>query len=205
MLDIFPFAPNLAPWFGGIENNSLDRLYNFDLEHWGLEKKPGESINDYFKRLSNSSVSQSKNLCTWDLSPNGSAEFNDQYTTDENVYYFSFITYASVQKSNSVFHKPDSQMSFHLWPTSLLIGKNDNVTDVSWYENDGVANSVSMTHPSGSKVVEFTGVPITGVWQTMERLNMDHQAVVGHNLSRKEYDLLFVLYNKHCELLYSLK
>ena len=90
MLDVFPFAPNLAPWFGGIENNSLDKLYNFDLEHWGLEKGAGESINDYFKRLSNSNVSQSKNLCTWDLSPKGSAEFNAQYSTDENVYYFSF-------------------------------------------------------------------------------------------------------------------
>ena len=56
MLDIFPFALNLAPWFGGIENNSLDRLYNFDLEHWGLEKKPDESTNNYFKSSNVSSI-----------------------------------------------------------------------------------------------------------------------------------------------------
>ena len=51
MLDLFPFALNLAPWFGGIENNTLDKLYNFDLEHWRLEKNPGESTYNYFKRL----------------------------------------------------------------------------------------------------------------------------------------------------------
>ena len=44
MLDVFPFALNLAPWFGGIENEKIDELYSFDLEHWNLEKRPNESI-----------------------------------------------------------------------------------------------------------------------------------------------------------------
>jgi len=205
MLDIFPFAPNLAPWFGAIENNALDRLYNFDLEHWRLEKRPRESINDYFKRLSSSTVSQSKNLCSWDLSPRGSAEFNSLYTIDNDVYYFSFTTFATSQKKNSVFHNPDPKMSFHLWPTSLLIGKFDGAHDSSWYENDGVVNSTSMSHPSGSEMLIFSGNPVSGVWQSMEKLNMDHQAVIGHNLSRRQYDDIFVLYNNHCQLLYSLK
>ena len=205
MLDLFPFALNLAPWFGGIENNTLDKLYNFDLEHWRLEKNPGESTNDYFKRLSNSTISQSKNLCTWDLSPRGSAEFNKQYNTDDDVYYFSFTTFSSVRKKNSIFHKPDSEMSFHLWPTSLLIGEYIEAPDSSWYENDGVANSVSITHPNGSEMAYYTGNPKMGIWQAMERLNMDHQAVIGHNVSSKQHKNIFALYKKHCQLLYTLK
>ena len=96
-------------------------------------------------------------------------------------------------------------MSLHLWPTSLLMGQNEDVPDSTWYENDGVVNSVSMSHPVGSRVVKFTGNPIAGIWQTMERLNMDHQAIIGHGVSKKEHENLFVLYKNHCLRLYQLQ
>ena len=139
------------------------------------------------------------------MSPKGSAEFNTQYTTDENVYYFSFTTYATSQRKDAVFHGPDSEMSIHLWPTGLLIGQYSEVPDNMWYENDGVVNSVSMTHPKGSKMLHFTGNPTTGTWQIMEKLNMDHQAVIGHNISDQKHGVLFALYNNHCKLLRLLK
>ena len=205
MLDVFPFTLSLAPWFGSVDNKTIDRLYSFDLEHWGLERKTGESFDDFFSRLSNSPISESKNLCSWELSLEGAKEFNQQYKEDENVYYFSFSTYSTKVKNNSVFHKPDSEMSIHLWPTGILIGKYEDAIDSSWYENDGVVNSVSMTHPFGLEMMHFTGNPTKGTWQTMERINMDHQAVIGHNISRKDHDDLFALYNKHCQLLYQLK
>ena len=205
MTDMFPFAQNLAPWFGGIENNTLDKLYNFDLEHWGLEKYPGESTNDYFSRLSESAVSESKNLCTWDLSLVGAAEFNKQYRSDKDVYYFSFSTYSTKPEKNGAMHKPDADMSFHLWPTSLLMGQYNNAPDSRWYENDGVCNTVSMTHPQGSTAVNYDGRPVRGIWQHVEKLHMDHQAVIGHNVSRKEHENILALYKNHCTLLYSLK
>ena len=66
--------------------NKIDELYSFDLEHWGLERMTDESTNDYFKRLSKSTVSQSKNLCSWDLSIKGAEEFNKSYVVDDDVY-----------------------------------------------------------------------------------------------------------------------
>ena len=77
--------------------------------------------------------------------------------------------------------------------------------DSNWYENDGIVNSVSMSHPFGSQMVQFTGDPITGIWQSFPKLHMNHQSVIGHGVSEEESDLLFVLYNNHCALLYSLK
>ena len=205
MTDIFPFAQNLAPWFGGIENNTLDKLYDFDLEHWGLDKYPEESTNDYFDRLSKSAVTESKNLCTWDLSLVGAAEFNKQYRSDKDVYYFSFSTYSTKPKKGGIMHKPDSDMSFHLWPTGLLIGQYDNAPDASWYENDGVCNTVSMSHPQGSAVVNYDGKPVQGIWQHIEKLHMDHQAVIGHNVYKGEHENILALYKKHCSLLSLLK
>ena len=96
-------------------------------------------------------------------------------------------------------------MSFHLWATSMLIGHDDSVSDISWYENDGVCNTVSMTHPMGSPVKDFDGVPQRGVWQVAERLHMDHQAIIGHLVSNGEFESTIVLYRNHLALLSSLK
>ena len=205
MMDIFPFSLNLAPWFGGIEIEKVDNLYSFDLEQWGVERYPEESLLKYYQRIGNSPLAQPKNLSTWDLSPEGSLEFNKKYLTDPDVYYFSFSTYASSAKNKWDKHRPDSNMSFHLWTTSLLMGKDNDAPNTSWYENDGVCNTVSMTHPFGSPVKTFNGIPEKGIWQMFQKLHLDHQAVIGHSVSKKEFDNTIVLYTNHSKLLYSLK
>jgi len=204
MLDVFPFALNLAPWFGGIEIESVDNFFNFDLEQWGLERRPGESFVEYYSRIKDSPITDSNNLCTFDLSPRGAADFNKNYKTDSDVYYFSFSTYASKKANNNYFHRPDSKMSFHLWSTSYLIGHYSDVPDSTWYKNDGICNTVSMTHPFGSKYTIFDNIPKKGVWQTMELLHMDHEAVIGHLVSKSTINNLIVLYKEHVKLLYSL-
>ena len=206
MLDIFPFSLSLAPWFGSVDNKTINKLYNFDLEHWGLERGDDESFDDFFLRLKNSPISESKNLCSWELSPEGAKEFNQLYEEDENVYYFSFSTYSTKVKNSSSFHKPDSGMSIHLWPSGISMGQynNDAFNDI-WYENDGVVNTVSMSHPFDAEMVAFNGNPVTGIWQSVNRLKMDHQAVVGHGVLKKQHENIFALYNDHCSLLYSLK
>ena len=148
MLDVFPFALRLAPWFGSIDNKTINMLYSFDLDHWQLERGVDESFDDFFLRLKNSPVSESKNLSTWELSPEGANEFNQLFEEDEKVYYFSFSTHSTKVKNSSTFHKPDSGMSVHLWPSGILMGQYNNAIDSSWYENDGVVNTVSMSHPS---------------------------------------------------------
>ena len=205
MLDLFPFALNLAPWFGGIDIENIDNLYSFDLEQWGVERQVGESLKDYYGRIKDSPLVESQNLCTWDLSLQGAAEFNKSYFSDPNVYYFSFPTYASHSNKNMTAHRPDSKMSFHLWSTSLLMGYDNGAPDSTWYENDGICNTISMSHPSGSTVKNYDGIPQKGIWQIVERVNLDHQAVIGHNASKSETKNIIALYNKHTKLLYSLE
>jgi len=205
MLDAFPFALNLAPWFGGIENETIDRLYSFDLEHWQLERKPHESFSEYYNRIALSPVSNEKNLCSWDLSIPGATEFNNKYHPDEDVYYFSIPTFSTEKTINSSIHHPDKKMSFHLWPTSMLIGSDENVPDSSWYENDGICNTISMTKIGDKIMPQYSGTPQKGLWVSLPRLNIDHQAIIGHHASKADRDSLIVLYNDHCKLLYSLK
>jgi len=205
MLDAFPFALNLAPWFGGIDNEMVDRLYNFDLEHWGLEKHPRESLSEYYNRISLSPISNDKNLCSWDLSIFGAAEFNNNYRVDNDVYYFSIPTFSTKKKTDKPTHRPDNNMSFHLWPTSMLIGNDENAPDSSWYENDGICNTTSMIKIGDTVMPPFSGTAKKGLWVSMPRLNIDHQSIIGHHATKLERDSLVVLYNNHCKLLYSLK
>ena len=205
MLDVFPFALNWAPWFGGIDIDNIDNLYNFDLEQWGVEKRYGETLNEYYQRIGDSPLAKQRNLCAWDLSPAGAAEFNELYVTDPEIYYFSFSTYATRPEKIGNRHRPDSKMSFHLWSTSFLMGYDKNAPDDSWYENDGICNTVSMSHPSGSAVQPYDGIPKKGVWQTVERLHMDHLAVIGHHTTKRKFKNIIVLYNSHAKLLENLK
>ena len=205
IVDMFPFLLDLAPWVAGIDIKTIKEIYNFDLEHWGIQRKDGESLFKYYKRIGNSPLANSKNLCLWDLSLDGANEFNKKYKMDENVYYFSFATSASIQKKHSSYHKPNKKMSLHLRPTSRMMGKYKNSIDSSWYENDGICNTISMHGPLNKKIITYTGIPQKAVWQKMKKLNMDHQAVIGHMSNKKSTKNLFALYNEHIKLLNSLK
>ena len=205
MMNAFPFALNLAPWFGIINNKYIDKLYSFDLEHWGLKRNTGETFNNFFTRISNSSIIDEKALCSWDLSIEGSKEFNSSYISDANVYYFSFSTYASIKKSDSNHHKPSKKLSFHLWPTSMLMGNYPGVPNELWYENDGICNTYSMMSPEGEKLIQYKNDAIPGIWQHIKKLHIDHQEIIGHGVTDKENEIIFALYKEHSQLLYSLK
>ena len=205
MLNIFPFAIDLAPWLGGIDISRINNIYNFDLEHWGVEKKDEESLLNYYKRIGKSPLAKSKNLCSWDLSIEGSLDFNEHYETDLDVYYFSYATSATKRQQRSSFHIPDNFMSLHLRPTARMMGKYKNAINNQWYENDGICNTTSMNGPDGSPIIKFDNYPKKGVWQTMKKLEMDHQAVIGHLSTKKELKVLFVFYNDHARLLSTLQ
>jgi hypothetical protein len=96
-------------------------------------------------------------------------------------------------------------MSFHLWPTAMLIGNDENAPDSSWYENDGICNTVSMTKMGDTIMPPYSGIAEKGSWVALPRLNIDHQSIIGHHASKSDRDSLIVLYNNYCKLLYSLK
>ena len=95
-------------------------------------------------------------------------------------------------------------MPLKLWPSALIIGQSTKL-GTDWNMNDGIVNTISMTHPFDSKMIYFDGNPVTGVWQLVKRLNMDHRAVIGHSILRKELQNIIVLYKNHCALLYGLR
>ena len=180
------FLQKITPFFGIINDSSIESFYNFDLEQWGIHRGFDESITDYLTRLSESPIRESRNFSSWDISVVGAKSFNDIYETDSNVYYFSYPTYSTREISNGT-HIPDSNMSLKLWPTALFIGQSSRFGD-DWYMNDGIVSTSSMKFPinqsneqAPNKEFDDKNIEL-GVWQVMDLIHSDHNEIIGHSI-----------------------
>ena len=204
MSNILDISLGIIPYYYGINIDLFNNYYNFDLEHWGLNKMKGENIITYYRRISNSKVMDPKNNCTWDLSPEGSMLFNAQYKTDPLTYYFTFSTSSTRLSSDSLTHTPTKETALRHWPTAKLMGTYTEALNQSWYENDGIVNTVSMSHPFGEKNKPLHKNLEAGIWQIGKTYHMDHTKILGHGANVEEWNTILTFYKEHFALLYSL-
>lgn len=203
-----PFLQKMTPLFGAIGNSEIENFYDFDLDQWGFERKPDESISKYLERISNSRIKDSKNFSGWDLSIKGSKEFNDLYVTDSDTYYFSYPNYSTKQLKNGN-HFPDWNMSLMVWIPSIIIGASDKLSP-DWYMNDGIVSTISMKYPVNSgnisapnKLYDESSVDM-GIWQVMEPIHQDHHVIIGHKLGNLDVDNMKLFFSDICKRLYAL-
>ena len=193
-------------------------FYDFDLQHWDLEQKEGESWQDYYNRMENHAAWDSKNISNWDLSIDGARELNTNIKANPHVYYFSFGTTASTCDPQTGFHIPGKKVFVSLLSNVKKIGREitcfaDGIkTDSTWFENDGVVNTNSMWGPTTGlngpdKIMKYSTdeTLIPGQWYTFGPYEMDHYYVIGQAiLNKKKRNKLYKIYSDHCQLLYSL-
>ena len=209
-----PFVQN----FIGLASAIGTDMYNFDLEQWQLEQKDGENWHDYYDRINNHPVWESKNISTWDLSIDGAREMNTYINANPDIYYFSFATFCSKRDKDTGYHIPDGRVYITLRKNVINIGQENaeyltgEKTDSTWFENDGVVNTSSMWGPTTGLNGPDMIVPYNknielepGKWYTFPKLKMDHYYVIGQSVfSKKEMKKLDKIYLEHCELLHAL-
>ena len=196
-----------------------NRFYSFDLEQWGFKKNNEESWSRYFTRIRSHSAWGTKNFSSWDVSLEGARQLNTVAVANKNIYYFSFATSNTHLDTLSGNHVPNKDMSLILRPNARAMGKkidywaDSKSTDSTWFENDGIVNTISMMRPT-------TGLngpdPITihkgnndfvpGSWYYMGKLTMDHRTLMGHgNISDDLRNSILILLKEHAEILYALQ
>ena len=214
VIDALPFTDNLLP----IANIVSTQYYDFDLDHWNLSKNENESIRQYINRFINHPAWNTKNSIAWDSSIQGARELNNHLTINQDVYYFSSSTVASVLDTLSGNHKPADHISSMSYPWSWLIGRtkvsidSEEETDSSWFKNDGTVNTISMKHPFTGKlgpepVKEFSKSDELrpGIWYHLGEYNYDHKSFLGHFLDdSSKIKNIMKIFEKHAGLLYSL-
>jgi triacylglycerol lipase len=205
-------------YFIGLAAVVGNRFYDFDLQQWGFSRQPEESWVSYYRRMREHPAWNTTNISAWDLSLEGARQLNTLLPADPDVYYFAFVLSATHLDSATGRHVPDDGMSLILQAKARLIGSqtaywaDGTPTDSTWFENDGVVNTVSQYGPTTGlngpdPIAEFRpNEPlIPGQWYTFGPLKMDHWRVVGHGVSdREEWEPIYRLYADHCRRLWNL-
>jgi triacylglycerol esterase/lipase EstA (alpha/beta hydrolase family) len=151
---------------GGIQ----DQVYNFDLDHWGVERDPGESLASFLSRLSGSRFLAGKDNACYSLTLQGAYADNALWKTYPDSYYLSYVTTQTEKGWLSSNHYPKPRMNPALLPHATYIGRKrfnkapiptPGFKDADWWENDGAVSTRSQKYPhiSGQHPVgiEFDG------------------------------------------------
>ena len=192
-IKIIPFIQ----YFIGVAGLVGTDFYNFDLEQWGFKRKKSETWFQYVNRMREHSAWKTKNISSWDLSLDGAKELNGFLLASPDIYYFSFVTTTTVLDKHTGLHTTISDTPLLIRSRAKLMGSRSGYwpdgspTDSSWYENDGVVNTVSMYGPStgingSDPIVEYdkNELLMPGQWHWIKINNMDHWSMIGHFKSK---------------------
>lgn len=181
-----PLLGAIGGMLGTLEPNPL---YDPMLDQWGLSRNSGEGIVDFLGRARASGLlDDSPDFGPYDLGPAGAAELNQWCTAVPETYYFSYASSGTRESHLTDHHVPKSTMTPVFYPMAILMGAydwDDPPVDInaSWYENDGVVNTISMDGPdvgSSDLILAYSGgVPVQGAWNYMGKLDADHLQVCG--------------------------
>ncbi len=135
----------------------LDTIYNLDLDHWGYEREPGESLEQYLGRVGESIFFWGKDNAAYSLSLQGAYEDNGVWKTYPDTYYFSFITEQTFRGWLTGRHYPDLRMNPGLLFPATYIGHKKfahsplpagvRFRSSDWWENDGLVSTYSQKYP----------------------------------------------------------
>ena len=174
-----------------IEQTPISEFYNFDLEQWNLKMEENESLEDYLKRVTDT-IGDTKDICIWDISIEGAKELNKTVNLtkmDQNTYYFSYATGETFQEPLTGYNLPKISMNPTLYLTSIILGSfsmetEDILIDSTWWENDGVVNTISMKGPTlgcNDGIHFCCGDPQGDVWNYMGKVEWDHFDIIGQS------------------------
>lgn len=173
-------------------NAASSALYDFKLDQWGLARREGESFASYIGRIRLSPVLQpghTRDLSSWDLSPEGAAELNGWVRNQPAVYYFSLSTASTWTGLFTGIAYPTVSTAGILSPGALWMGSYRNLNpapgevriDGRWATNDAVVNTISMLAPPGSTIRRASESPQRGAWTDLGLWDgWDHMDIIGH-------------------------
>lgn len=179
---------NIIVLFAGLVDESLvEQVYDFDLDHWGVSRAPGESPNDYWTRLESTVLRDDVvDLAPFDLSPAGALVQNNRgQQAYPDTHYFSFAsedTFGLYQcfwfLRCGVVQYAEVTMNLLLHPFAASLGSIDQ--DEDQRKNDGVVNWQNQLCPTlgykngAGNCEEFSGTWNPGKWYYMDVNYLDH-------------------------------
>lgn len=199
--EIFMIAAN---FFG---STKLNKIYDTQLEQFRLGTPANEPINTCVSITKAIEFSKKQDTAMYDLSIDGAKILNENLTTHNDIYYYSFPACESHlnEKGN---YLPDSKMNLLFKYFSTCIGSYTGVTDggfvidEKWKKNDGLVNTISSLAPFKEPSRDFNEFEKRekGVWYVMPQIYSDHLQIVG-GMQGSDVKMLKKFYSELAELL----
>jgi len=167
-------------------------VYDFDLEHWGLEPLSGDSLIEYLLRVAQSRFMKEKDNACYSLTLQGAYADNKLWETYSDTVYLSHITEQTFCDPFSQYSYPTLAMNPALQLAAVYIGTKEFVRppisvpgfqSSDWWENDGLVSTYSQMyphtnghHPVGGEFSDDTptGLFEPGKWYYQWERDMDH-------------------------------
>ncbi|MCL4813073.1 MAG: hypothetical protein KJ061_11330 [Vicinamibacteraceae bacterium] len=133
-----------------------DAIYNFDLDHWGVERRPGESLAAFLLRLARLPFLAGTDNACYSLTLQGACADNAVWRTHPGTYYFSHVTAQTTASWLSGRHYPSPRMNPAMLPHATYIGGKEfarppipvrGFRSADWWENDGCVPAYSQKYP----------------------------------------------------------
>ena len=168
-------------------------VYDFKLDQFGLRRDPDESLAEYIRDVFTSSIWDSKDIASYDLSVVGVSANKQYLETKPNVYYFSHTGKTTVGVPFTSFQIPGVYTNPLLVPSATYMGKTitdpqTSLINATWTTNDGLVNSVSSYYPFGADAKPYDGQPKKGQWSYYPVMyDWDHLDFMGFDVIPQAY------------------
>lgn len=168
-------ADEISPLFTGGKSDWIYSLTSLAAPHNGTT---AYGLED--------SMPENGDSAAYDMFIDHALEINKNMVTDENTYYFSISCTATTRNADGTYSADRDRMEFLFHGDSDELGRLKGTTsggyvvDESWFENDGLVNTVSAKAPSHAPSKDFDKDNITpGVWNIMPVYQGDHMSLQG--------------------------
>ena len=145
--------------FATISGAAMDKIYDFDLDHWDYDREDGETLQSLLGKMSDSRFMKSEDNLAFDLTIQGCTKLNEVVPTYPNTYYFSEVTEQTTKYPFSDYHRPELRMNPALAAGAFYMGQFEFdihpiagwgtglMEDKLWYQNDGCVSAISQQFP----------------------------------------------------------
>ncbi|MBR0412580.1 MAG: hypothetical protein IJI47_03330 [Eubacterium sp.] len=144
----------------------------------------------------------------YDMLLDNAKALNDKISTLENVYYFSIPCSSTIRQDDGTYTPDESKTETLFVKTSRQMGKFKEtskggvVADETWFENDGLVNTISARAPFNAPQTEYKeGSVKAGEWNIMPTFDGDHMSLQGGLMIKKD---VRDFYTKHLSMINSL-
>lgn len=191
---IYSIVTLAAPHNGTTAYNAGDES---DEETSGIQKMMSNMVSKFTATKEDGRADF--DYAAYDMYIDNAILLNDELQTLENVYYFSYPCSSAVKNEDGTY-SPNEDITESTFITSAIkmgkfTGKTDGgyVIDESWFNNDGLVNTISATAPFNAPSKEFDKDNISkGEWNIMPVYVGDHMSLQGGLFKKNDVKELYV-------------